>query len=175
MCDEELAVVTGTLLAHPWAQGKASAGNVARQLLRFGLQDFATSHRYVERRVPEIAPSPVDGYAQSRQLARTLHWKFADRVHHAIVAGSVVLFVLLISVKRLSGKLPARQRETLAALAIAIGIGVAANAAIVGTLAGAYHRYGARVIWLLPLVCALTGLALWRPAPVRASVIDPLP
>jgi len=163
MRDEELAVVKGALMAHPWAQLKASGGNVARQLLRFGLQDFATSHRYVERRVPEIAPSPVDGYAHSRQLARRFHWKLADRVHGAVVAGSVVFCVLLISLKRLSGRLPPRQRETLVALAITVGIGVAANAVIAGTLAGAYHRYGARVVWLLPLVCALGGLALWPP------------
>jgi len=166
--DEELAVVKGTLMAHPWGQLKASVGNIVRQLLRFGLQDFATSHRYVERRVPEIAPSPADGYARSRQLARRLHWKRADRVHRVFVAGSLVVCILLISVKRMRRGIPSRQGGALVALAATILIGVVANAAIVATLGGPYHRYGARVIWLVPLVAALYGLALWRPRPRRS-------
>jgi hypothetical protein len=165
---EELAVVKGTLKAHPWEQLAASASNTARQLLRFGLQDFATSHSYVERTVPAIAPSPVDAYEHSRQRTRRLAWRRIDRVQRAFVAGSAVFCLLLISLRRVRRPWPSRQRRALVALAATSLVGVLANAAIAGTLSGPYHRYGARVIWLLPLVSALAGLALWRPR-LRAS------
>ncbi len=157
--DAEMTAVAGdqvtfaydVVSADPLGVAEAILRNVAVQLGYFSVEMtipspdmLATTGMFTDR----LPPSLGDG----RLIAASPRWVPALMVCHGIVyAGSLALLGWLALRKRLS-------RADLA-LVIIVLAGIVANAIVCGAVSEPAHRYGARVMFLLPLVAAMLGVA----------------
>jgi hypothetical protein len=137
---EEKPILLRAILADPLGQLEAMLANAARQLGRFGLEDFVlgrgaevTAEDYEFLYLPG-APAAVWGLGG-----------FSAMLHVTTIAA---LPVLLVAWWR-TGPSGAPGR-----LALFVGCGLLLNAAICGILSGPHPRYQSRVVWLLPLLAA---------------------
>lgn len=149
---EEKAVLLRAVLAEPVGQLHAALANAARQLGRFGLEDFVLG------RGAEVTDE--DYQFLYRPSAPAAVWGLSGFTAMLYVTTTAAMLVLVIAWWRsvLSG---AQGR-----LALFVAFGLLLNAAICGVLSGPHPRYQSRVVWLLPLLAA--GLLLGaRPAVSR--------
>ena len=86
----------------------------------------------------------------ARQQRGELGFTAINRLHLPVAWGSMLLLLGVIA-------LAARRREfaDLGALAAVVALAILANAAVCGVLSNPHDRYGARMVWLAPLVVLL--------------------
>ena len=171
--DEQGAVVLGTLLHHPFAQLRASLRNAVEQLADFRIADSmggslsgllnANTDRALRVRltVPNLGPclaSPAAAACDFRQPMRIL-----EKLQFVVVAIALAGLVLRLLCWHAWRTNPAggaaneeRQRLTLFVLAL-VGA-VIANGVFCGATSGAFERYQARVIWLLPMLAVMVEM-----------------
>lgn len=89
--------------------------------------------------------APIDGWIGPLTLA-----------HGVLYGGSLLVVLLLVA-------LPGRISPQLRALALVVLAGILANALVCGGISQPATRYGARVIWLLPLMATMMAMVALRP------------
>jgi hypothetical protein len=164
---EQAEVVLSAVAAYPLEQLAASARNFGRQLAAFGVGEFAQTPAFGEK-LAALLPAEAEAYARTR-VARSAAagedgsgWALAalGAVHAAALVLSslaAAAALLLLPPRRGSGEgRPGRGAE--AALVLAVAAGIVANAAVTGIISEPHDRFGARVVWALPMVCALLVL-----------------
>lgn len=166
---EEREIVRATLTTYPIRQLAITLQGVLRQLVRFQIevypQEVTGRHTSCEKKFSHYYCDGATRYVGSRQAADDLPLGPANRVQTAVVLASLVLAALCLPGLWHRGEAGNRALALVAIVALA----VLGNAIITGALSQQTGRYGARVIWLLP-VAALVAAAVVRsrePARVR--------
>lgn len=100
--------------------------------------------------IEDHTPWNVPAMRAARQQHGLLHFEGINRVHEpvALLAMALLLVPLLLALKR-------RRVNAITLLAASVTIALLVNAAILGPLSNPHDRYGARIVWLAPLVVAL--------------------
>lgn len=93
-------------------------------------------------------------FAAGRLTADTGWLDGLTPLHEGYYLMSLLIIVALVAVP---GRVPAEIR----ALAVLLCLGILANAVVCGGISQPATRYGARVIWLLPLAAAILTLFAW--------------
>lgn len=156
---EARSIVWQTLLRYPTPIIASSAWDAARQLTRFQAGDglspeFAT---LVGKHLGDLFGSEVGAvFLLSKQAQGRLPIRWARSFHGFGLVGAIV--ALTISLLYLARDAPSR----LVLLVVFIVVGVLWNALVTGALSGAYDRYLARIIWLIPFVASAAVLSAYR-------------
>ena len=139
---EEMAVVGRAGAADPLAQLVASLANAARQLVRFGLDDFVPGRG--------AAVNPEDYTFVYLPTVPAAVWGLAgfSAAIRLVTTAALVALALQLGRGRIRTGCPAWASTVLVLAALLL------NAAICGVLSGPNDRYQARIVWLLPLVAA---------------------
>lgn len=156
---EAAEIVAATLRAHPAEVALAVARNAAAQAVTAGIGDTlgnehlaAALRPRLEQGFPAREVAAFDASLQARGALRGAVGWLAP-VHAAALVAALPLIGLALW--RRGGGLAAW-------IALAVVLGVVANAVATGGLSGVFPRYQARLAWLLPVMAAM--LALRRPA-----------
>ena len=157
-----MAIIAAAVREQPLRQALASLGNLLEQLALFGVIDVNLDGR-PDPADPDTLPVPWGTAPGAEPL---LVW--ASVAHYAVVG--LALVAIGASAGRLAGPRGGdpRVRGTLAVIAA----GIVLNAFLCGVLAEPMHRFGARVIWLVPLLAAVL-LVRRRLSPARGAVPPP--
>jgi hypothetical protein len=166
---DDKALAVRAALAYPWLQAEATAANMFTQLLSFSVFDLKipssariSGDTFTIDGVTDLkdcpdpnTPEAHDADATFNGLSSLWDWRFDASVPIYLGAFlACVMLRLLWVTHRLT-----RAGKQLIGLVI---VGVLTNAVISGGISMPTPRYGARVMWLLPLLAGL----LWRRQPV---------
>ena len=144
-------IVAGTLHQEWPALLRSSLRGAALQLVTFGLHPGELAYSpSVEKSIRRLGPSVGSAYGRSRQANGALPPIGLSGLHYAMVCAGLVALLILLPRLRHAADRPFR------ALVGMVLLGVAANAAILASLATVHPRYQGRVIWLVPLLGAVT-------------------
>lgn len=161
MIREQWDVVIPALLAYPGLQLRAAAANTLEQLMLNGVEEFAWEDR-LRRQMASLFPTQLPTLMATRVAGTEAAWWRPLN----LLYGAVLLLALGVILARLAGAWrpadPAAARREVAWLLMLLA-GVLANAVLSGALSEAHSRYGARVIWVLPLAAALLLARIRRP------------
>ena len=155
LAPEAGAVLRETVAREPWGVARAAAANTIRQLLTVRTGDtLVPDHldvsvaRELARSFPTAEHERFAASLQSRGALPAAAAPFLWPHVPALLAGAVAS---LFAVRRalLGGS------ARLLGFLLCVAVGVLANAAVLGALSGPHDRYGARVVWLLPLAALL--------------------
>ena len=160
--DEEMrAIVLDSLLDYPVMQIETALAASAKQLVRVATGEGVLTtiwHTYgiMERYTPSVVPA----MRAARQQRGELRFDAINAVHVPVgLAGTALLpLIILVALRR-------RSFGDLGLLAATVALAILTNAVACGTLSNAHDRYGARMVWLAPLVTALVVLR-------RRSVVE---
>lgn len=161
---EQWDLIIPAVLAHPWMQLRAAVRNTFRQLGLAGVEEFVWRDR-IRGGFAQRFPSQLDELDRTRLPATGEDGRWLIPVNW-LMAGVLALSILLVAARLLrpgairadgSGANLDARRET-AWLLLLLG-GVLLNAFISGALSEPHARYGARVIWVLPMAAALLAAA----------------
>jgi hypothetical protein len=146
-------IVAGTLRQEWPAVLRHSFRATAVQLVTFevhpGEQAYSAA---VETSLRRLGPAVRAAYADSRQARRVIPAGPASRIHYAAVCAGLLALLLSLPALRDPADRP------LLGLAVTIGVGVVANAAIFASLSTIHPRYQSRVVWLVPLLGIVVAL-----------------
>jgi hypothetical protein len=182
---EEWAFVKGAVLNDPWGQFTASMGNWIDQFTRISAHDplrdprqFLANEYWKTTRLVDMIPNP----RQCRPLGPGCKPPFDIRFVKDL-DGVVIGLALLFCAWRLTRRdvlADLRDREApwarpsipLIATAVILAGMVVLNAGVCGVLSGAFSRYQARIVWLVPAMAGLIacGLGLALPERLRKAV-----
>jgi hypothetical protein len=144
---ESGAIVMGTLLRYPVEEAKAEVMNVVRQFFDVGVEEFALLPQDRIAPIPALRPV-IAAYGQSA-IAKG-----------AMPLSAISLVMQLIYVAALAGLCIALMMRAVegpgARFAVAVLVGVLANAIVSGAISGVFDRYQGRVAWLVPLALAVS-------------------
>ena len=150
--DEYGRIIRESLADYPLMWIEESARSTLSQLGAFDaggagapLSTRTWAYRVMERRFPEEFPR----FLSSRQQRCALHLRFFRLVQYA----AVLVSLGLITGGMVFGR-PAADRLFRFILCFA-AMAIVANAAVCASISASDDRYGARVIWLIPLCCLL--------------------
>jgi hypothetical protein len=148
------AIVRETLRAHPIEVARAMLGNALRQLVTAGAGDTLVNDHLAAAVRPRIAeafpPRELAAFDASLQARGLLPAAIAPILP---IHAPVLLLGAALALAALWRGDSLRRR-----LIIGLLIGVAANAFATGALSKPHQRYEARILWLVPVVAALTLL-----------------
>ena len=137
--------------------GKGLEG-AAQQLVRFNVPSFRRfgpgSPPY--QSILRFLPNDLPRYQRARQMER-LSFGWINAVQPWGLLLSLIAIVAALSIPALRRRVPGFR----IGWAFAILAGVVANAAVCGALSSPVNRYGARVVWIIPLT-AITLFAMMR-------------
>lgn len=159
---EQWDLIIPAVLARPGMQIRATLHNTLRQLGLVGVEEFVWRER-IRRGFAARFPTQLDELNRTRLPGTGEAWLVvANWVMGTVLALSLLLIaarLLRPGAIRADGSAESREarRET-AWLLLLLG-GVVVNAVISGALSEPHARYGARVIWLLPMAAALLAAA----------------
>ncbi len=156
LATEQTRFALASTLAHPWLQARASAKNVALQLVQTDLEDFDYKPNVLAELRADLPP--VHRARLDASLAAHRGWPITG-----LWAEQAVVIWLSLGVIGWSPLSRSRSRPAapaLSSLALLALAGVLANTLACGVLSDLYGRYQARCIWVLPLAAAPL-LAAW--------------
>lgn len=158
--EEMQTIVLGSLREYPRLQVETALAATMAQLQKVATGEGVVNtiwHTYgiMQHYTPAVVPS----MREARQQRGELSFEAINRIDMPVALFSMVMLPL-IAVVGLRGEALA----DLGLLAATLGIALLGNAFICGALSNPHNRYGARLIWLAPLV---VGLAV---APLLADV-----
>jgi hypothetical protein len=140
------AIVIGTLLHYPLMEAKAEVVNVVRQVFDAGVEEFALLPQ--DRIAPIAALRPViAAYGQSAIAKGTMPLSAISFVMQLIYVTALAGLCTALTMRAVKG--PG------ARFAVAVLVGVLANAIVSGAISGVFDRYQGRVAWLVPLALAV--------------------
>ncbi len=149
--DEMATIVAESLREYPAWQAKLALLATVRQLVRVETGEGVVNtiwHSYAM--VAKFTPSVVADMRAARQQRGEFDFTAINRVHVPI-ALAAMLALLAIAARGL-------QRDAfvdLGALATTAVVSLLANAVVCGVFANPHDRYGARLVWIAPLVALL--------------------
>ena len=134
---------------------KASVAATYEQLLKFKINDGNIPFHegsLVYKRIVNYFPGELKQFEQSKQnrdeLAFTKNLNYLYRIIVLISIAGIVLWIFILK---------SQQRKSFSTLGVFIVLGIIINAWGSATFSNAIDRFGAKMIWLLPLL-ALYGL-----------------
>ena len=156
---EAAAIVRQTFFAHPLEIVWRAILDTGRQMTRFGAGDGLSSS-YAKLVAPHLKelydPAVERALLSSKQANGNLSIQEFRSVHLIVLAASFLFCAMSFFTWRRA--LP----NKLVMLFLFVPIAIVWNAAITGGLSGAYDRYLARVIWIIPFVALITVTCLVR-------------
>ncbi len=175
---QEMDFVKGAILNDPWGQLGASLRNWLDQFTRISSHDplrdprqFLANEYWKTTRLIDLIPNPRQckpigpGCKPPFDMRMVKHW------HELVIALSVVFAAWRLSRPDVRADLADRKAPWLrpsipliAAAAILMGM-VVLNAGVCGIISGAFSRYQARIVWLIPAVAGLIACRLGLAAP----------
>jgi hypothetical protein len=153
--DEMRTIVLQSLYEYPRLQVEMALAGTIAQLGKFrtgeGVVDTVW-HTYgiMQRYTPAVVPS----MRAARQQRGRLSFEAINRVHVPIALFSLLALSIVI-VTGLRTRVP----DALNLFAATVAIALLSNAFICGALSNPHNRYGARLIWLAPLVVIVAVLS----------------
>jgi hypothetical protein len=150
------AIIAAALRAEPVAELRAVFGNAVEQVSRFasgdGLEAWpAQVGPWIERDFPAFEGANYRAGRQAQGLLAVPPW--LQGVHEAMALAGVAVCLLLLP-------LAVRRRHRAAGLLLAVLAVLPISALITGGLSTPHDRYQSRVMWLAPLVAALSTASL---------------
>jgi hypothetical protein len=152
MLQEEMPLVRASIRAYPGAQFSKSMANFGDQLIDFGVNNF-DDNTWMNGALNQQMPASHAVYLRSMQGHSILPTPFFTRIQQAVVILAVVLLAVLLPFAR-------RLQPRLLGLTVIVVSMVIANAFITAVLSSIDSRFQARIVWLVPLLAALTALDL---------------
>ncbi|MFY9854476.1 MAG: hypothetical protein WAK26_11435 [Terracidiphilus sp.] len=153
MDHEEMPLVLATLRAYPRQQLSRSAANFNQQLLSFGLYGF-DSNAWMLEQFDETMPKARSNYLKSRQAHDALPLDLLTEIQWWTIVASLAAIAALIPF------LWRRHSTRLAGLGLVVAATIVANALVTGVMSVVDDRYGARVMWMIPLLAGIFFLDL---------------
>jgi hypothetical protein len=158
LLSEQPRFVAGVLMHDPMSVVTGAARNFARQLATFRVQpDFDTQPAVLAHfgEWAGLEKSAANGIQGALAYRKAFPFAALDIV--SLVATVAALFFLAWKLvqARMHPAEPDREQQILTAFALALLMGILANAAVCAGVSGVVDRYQARVIWLVPLVALL--------------------
>jgi hypothetical protein len=148
IADEQVRFATRVMLDRPGAVIAAVAENTWRQVLLFSVAMTLPEEAAVKMAVAPKGHLP-EGYAKGRLIGGDAGWVGTlTWVHGLVYAASLVAIAVLLAMPRPAGRPVAR-------FVAMVLMGVVANALVCGAISEPAARYGARVMFLLPMTAAL--------------------
>ena len=160
--DEMSTIVVESLRAYPMWQAELAVKATARQLVHVGTGEGVLStmwHTYVI--IEQFTPSVAADMRAARQQRGELDFTVINRIHEPVALASMLLLIPLMA-----WGLRREPFADLGRLATTIALALLANAVVCGVFANPHDRYGARLVWLAPL---LALLAIHRLFAAKAS------
>lgn len=179
MIAEERAFVLGAVAAHPGEQAQASAANSLRQVSAFSVSADVGLARasWDQMSFETLVPWARDGAMGALAYRGLFPFAAVDVAQYAAVLMALIFLGwrnlqpdVIAAARRPGAERSAGDRERLVLLGLSVGLVLvlAGNAVVCASLSGAFDRYQARVIWLLPLWGMLV-LARYGLGPARAA------
>jgi hypothetical protein len=162
--DEMRTIALESLVRYPWAQLQAALIGTAEQLVAvrtgYGVHDEVW---HSQGMIEQFAPSARSAMQSARQQKGELGFTAINWVHVPVALASMLLlpFIFVLGMRR-------KQFADPAVLAAVTALSLLANAFVCGALSNPHDRYGARMVWLAPLVIALAALRM-RDSAARAG------
>jgi hypothetical protein len=147
MAKEMRTIVLGSLAEYPFAQIETAAVATAKQLVLVATgagvhnqiwHTYGIFERYI--------PGEVAAMHAARQQLGLLHFSEINKLHVPVALLSMVGMLALLLRFRTS------LADDLALLAFTATAAILANAFLCGALSGPHDRYGARIVWIAPLI-----------------------
>jgi len=155
---EMRTIVFESLAAYPAWQAEAAVVAFGRQLVRNATgEGVVPSAWHTQGMIAEHTPAAVPSMRAARQQRGELDFSAINRIHEPVALAAMVLLAALA--------FAGRRREGLSDfgwLAATATTALIANAAVCGILSNPHDRYGARLVWIAPLVVGLAALRLYR-------------
>jgi hypothetical protein len=149
LVSEEMPLALATLRAYPRQQLSRFGANFLLQLSRFGLYDLDPSS-WVLDDFDQVLPAARASYLRSRQQRNVIPLEFFTTIQFWATMASLGLLAVFLPL--LGRRCPRR----LAEFGVVAACMVLANGVLTGALSMPEDRYECRVIWLLPLLAALS-------------------
>jgi hypothetical protein len=172
--DEMSEIVVGSLRDYPLWQVELALAATAHQLTRVATGEGVVNtvwHTYWA--IDRFAPGAAANMHAARQQHGEIGFAAINRIHQPVALASMLLL--------LATMLFGWRREAFAdlgMLAATATVALLANAFVCGVLSNPHDRYGARLIWIAPLVVTLLLCRLharrWLPQTGRGRIAVPL-
>lgn len=164
---EEMGLIVGeSLRAYPAWQLEAAAVATLRQLVRVSSGEGVVPTAWhsvgmIEKLTPRAAPAMHASRLQQGKLDFTA----VNAVHRPVALAAMLLLVplMLLGARR-------QPMNDLGRLAATVACAILANAVVCGVFANPHDRYGARIVWLAPLVVGLAAVRLYERRREEAAV-----
>jgi hypothetical protein len=149
--DEMSAIVIGSLRDYPAWQVEMALYATAHQLTRIASGEGVVNtawHTYWA--IEKFAPGAAAGMRAARQQQGEIGFAAINRIHQPVALAAMLLLLATVVL--------GLRREPFADLGLLAGTVMAAllaNAFVCGVLSNPHDRYGARLVWIAPLVVTL--------------------
>ncbi len=152
--DEMRRIAFASFADYPLLQLKSVLEETGTQLLRIDTGAGVVNWIWdTYETIKSVAPEAVPAMQAARQQRSGIDFSDINRlqVPLAYLAMALLPIIAFVGLRR-------QRFAEIGELAASVALAILANAAVFGTLATAHNRYGARIVWLAPLV-ALIALA----------------
>lgn len=163
---DQQAFALSVLRTDPLGVAAAFAGNVLEQMRLFSVSQAVGSPKDVAQ-ANEIQELTPDLFKVGRLVADRSWLTAVERIHGTVYAASTLVLLLALV---WPGALDARMRG----FVVLVLAGILVNAVVCGGLSTPADRYGARVMWLLPLTAVMASM-VWRARAAGASALPARP
>ena len=152
--DEMRTIVLESLRQYPGLQLKAALAGTLQQLLSVGTGYGVLQNElwHSQAMIEKFVPRATAAMRAARQQQAGIDFTAINRVHVPVAYASMLLLLGIIALG------VARPRfADLGWLAATAALAILANAFVCGAMSNPHDRYGARMVWLAPLVILLAG------------------
>ena len=172
---EMSTIVLGSLHDYPVLQIQMALAATAHQLTRFATGEGVVNsvwHTYWT--IEKFTPAATANMRTARQQHGELGFAAINRIHQPVAFASMLLLLatMLLGWRR-------QPFGDLGQFAATVGAALLANAFVCGVLSNPHDRYGARLIWIAPVVVSLLLCRLYartsRSQIARPLAAEPLP
>jgi hypothetical protein len=158
---EEMPLVLATLRTYPRQQAKRSWNNFVCELTDFGAV-YIIDNPWMLNNLDSVVPGARERYLHAKPILDGLPLSGLGRIYgDGLPASAAVIAFLLPWVWR-------RRQYRLLGLTAMTGFLVLTNAMLTGVLSAQSPRYGARIVWLLPMLAVLMPVQLGGSSAVAA-------
>jgi hypothetical protein len=170
--EEQFRFAFAVLKYDPIGVMKVSANNSVLQLFDFRLREFEYGPFFKDL-MDRTLPLPVLAQVRSSAAYRgKMPVEILSVILYLFVFGSLTFILFVLFARRWKGAVD----HGLKRIFCWISAGIVVNAVICGSISGIYSRYGARVIWLVPMIALLAALQVckgWETVTLRNSSTNP--